>query len=142
MERRDAHLTRGRGQTHSTTNALLPTGVRESGCSGRAGSTAGAVCWGRHRLGSRQRSGALMRGNLGHQRAEMGTIKEKRSRARRSRDVGNQGAEIWGIKEQTWIIKEQRSRVWRRRGLGNQGVTTQGINWNCCRTSRREDLRH
>lgn len=50
--------------------------------------------------GSRQRSGALMRGNLGHQRAEIRIIKEKRSRAWRSRDVGNQGAEIWGIKEQ------------------------------------------
>lgn len=54
----------------------------------------------RHGLGSRQRSGALMRGNLGHQRAEIGIIKEKRCRAWRSRDVGNEGAEIWGIKEQ------------------------------------------
>lgn len=85
LYRRDRHRLRSR--------TLLPTGVKASSCSRRAGSTTGVVCWERHSLRSRRRSRELMNGNLGHRRAETWIIK-KRSRAWRSRDLDNQGAAI------------------------------------------------
>lgn len=77
-ERRDAHLTLGRGQTHAKT--LLPTGVRVSSCSGRAGSTAGIIC--------RERETPCW------QQAEIWGTDERKSRASKSRDWDNQGEEI------------------------------------------------